>query len=208
MRRWGGEKGEFCSGSGSRDDEILSAYVSVISKKASTEGFHRSTFVDLGCGDFRVGEKLLSLCSEYIGVDVVRKLILRNQEKFGNATTSFVHLDIINDKLPNGDVCFVRQVFQHLSNSQISSVLGKLNTYKWVFITEHYPTDNDAITPNIDKIHGADIRLDSNSGVYLSLPPFELPERSIEEILEVPGAGMGQECDQGVIRTFLYKPGN
>lgn len=203
---WGGSKGEFCSGFGTEDEQIVSAYISAVSKMASIEVFQGLTFVDLGCGDFRVSKQLLPLCSNYIGVDIVKPLIRRNEEKFGNAATRFVHLDIVEDELPDGDVCFVRQVLQHLSNQQIMSVLEKLKKYKWIVITEHYPSDNDTIKPNLDKIHGADVRVYYNSGVYLSEPPFELPEQSLNKIVEMPGVGIGKGCDQGLIRTFLYKP--
>ncbi|MGB5713698.1 MAG: methyltransferase domain-containing protein, partial [Waterburya sp.] len=164
-----------------------------------------STFVDLGCGDFRVGKQLLPQCSNYIGVDLVKPLISRNQEKYGNETTRFMNLNIVDDTLPEGDVCFIRQVLQHLSNQQIATVLPKLKMYKWVFITEHYPTDNDGITPNKDKVHGCDVRVCYNSGVYFSEPPFELPRQTFSKVLEVPGS-VGERSDRGVIRTFLYKP--
>lgn len=204
--RWGGPEGEFSSGPGTADEKIALAYVSVIFQKASSEGFRGLTFVDLGCGDFRVGRRLLSLCSSYTGVDIVKPLIRRNQEKYGSPKTHFVHLDIVEDVLPDGDVCFLRQVLQHLSNRQIIAILHKLNKYGWVFITEHYPTGNDAIRPNMDKPHGADIRVYNNSGVYLEEPPFELPASALEQVLEVPGVGLDRGIDQGVIRTFLYKP--
>jgi len=172
---WGGSQGEFCSGSGTVTEHVVSAYISMVSEKASSENFLGLTFVDLGCGDFRIGKQLLPLCSSYSGVDIVKSLVHRNQEIYGNAFTQFMHLDIVEDELPNGDVCFVRQVLQHLSNQQIVAVLQKLKKYKWVFITEHYPADNDAIKPNMDKAHGGDIRVYDNSGVYLTKPPFELP---------------------------------
>jgi hypothetical protein len=127
--------------------------------------------------------------------------------KYANATTSFAQLDILEDELPEGDVCFVRQVLQHLSNEQICRVLGKLKKYNRVYLTEHYPTDNGSIRPNIDKIHGADVRVYRNSGVYFSEPPFQLPRDRLTQILEMPGVGLGHEADEGVIRTFLYRPG-
>lgn len=204
---WGGSKGEFCSGSGSKDELIVSAYISMISEKASTEGFKGLIFVDLGCGDFHIGRQLLPLCSCYIGVDIVKPLIYRNQELHGSETVRFIHCNIVDEELPEGDVCFIRQVLQHLSNQQIAVILQKIRKYKWVFITEHYPKNNDAISPNIDKVHGGDIRLEKNSGVYLSEHPFELPKQALSMVLEVPGSGMEKGDDQGVIRTFLYKPG-
>ncbi|MEN9266126.1 MAG: hypothetical protein Q6K99_07810 [Thermostichales cyanobacterium BF4_bins_65] len=59
--KWGGNKGEFCSGSGSVDEQLVSSYVSVIREKGLAEGFLGLTFVDLGCGDFRVGQLLLRI---------------------------------------------------------------------------------------------------------------------------------------------------
>jgi SAM-dependent methyltransferase len=204
--KWGGTKGTFYSGDGSADEEIVSDYISMVSEKANSNGFSGLTFVDLGCGDFQVGRQLLPLCSTYVGVDIVKPLIRRNQEKYGNESTVFMHLDIVNDELPNGDICFVRQVLQHLSNHQIVSILDKLNKYKSVFITEHYPTDVDAIKPNIDIVHGRDNRVARQSGVYLSEPPFNIPNRTLREVLAVSGAGQGEGNDQGIIRTFLYEP--
>ena len=75
-----------------------------------------------------------------------------------------------------------------------------------MFITEHYPTNNDAIRPNLDKVHGSGIRLYDNSGVYLTEPPFELPTQALEQVLEVAGTKSEAAGDPGVIRTFLYRP--
>jgi SAM-dependent methyltransferase len=204
--KWGGAPGEFDSGSGTSNREIVAAYIAMIGERARSEPFLGRTFVDLGCGDFRVGRQLLPLCSRYVGVDVVQPLIARNNEEFGNANTEFVHLNMAERPLPDGHVCFVRQVLQHMSNEEIASVLRKVDKYAWVFITEHYPTDNPSIRPNLDKAHGGDVRVYDNSGVYLTESPFNLPADRIEQVLEVPGDGLSRERDPGVIRTFLYKP--
>jgi hypothetical protein len=55
---WGGRAGELHSGSGS-DEIIVQPYVAMLRAVAETEGFSGSTFVDLGCGDFRVGQEPL-----------------------------------------------------------------------------------------------------------------------------------------------------
>jgi hypothetical protein len=203
---WGGTQEDFCSGVGTTNKQIVSEYIALVKKMVESEAFLGLTFVDLGCGDFRVGEQLLSLCSIYKGVDIVKKLIIRNQEKYGNPTTHFQQLNIVDDELPTGDIAFLRQVLQHLSNKQIVAILPKLKKYKWVFITEHYPTDNRGIIPNIDKVHGADVRVYKNSGVYLSMPPFNVPHQLLTKVLELPGCGLGKGIDQGVIRTYLYTP--
>jgi SAM-dependent methyltransferase len=193
---WGGTPGEFYSGSGTHDEEIVSAYMSTI-----------STFVDLGCGDFHVGRRLLPLCSRYVGVDIVAPLVARNESLFGNGTIRFVHADVVEAELPHGDVAILRHVLQHLSNREIGEILRKLPAYRWVLITEHYPTDNPAIVPNRDMVHGGYVRVHENSGVYLSEPPFDVPGTALTGVLEVPGIELGEGSDRGVIRTFLYEPG-
>lgn len=205
-KKWGSSEEEFDSGSGSTHKEIIDPYIDVIAEKASSEGFRGSRFVDLGCGNFRVGKQLLPLCSEYVGVDVVKDLIAYNEENFGSESVIFKHLDIIEDPLPDGDVCFIRQVLQHLSNAQIKKVLDKIDTYTWVFITEHYPAEDNLTEPNVDKVPGADVRPNFGSGVYVTEPPFNLPGEKLEKVLEVPGSGLGDGMDQGTIRTYLYKP--
>jgi|LakMenEpi03Aug12_release.lakeMendotaPanAssembly.Ray.scaffolds.fasta_scaffold12338_15 hypothetical protein len=182
---------------------MVAPYVDIIARKAVEEGFAGMRFVDIGCGDFRVGCRLLNLCSSYVGVDIVRPLIELNKAKYGRPGVDFVQLNVISDEPPDGNVCFVRQVFQHLSNEQISSVLPKLKKYRWVFITEHYPDGFHSKSPNIDKIHGADVRFYYDSGVYLSEPPFCLPADSLEFLLEVPVKSVG---GGGVLRTYLYRP--
>ncbi|MCK5134022.1 MAG: class I SAM-dependent methyltransferase [Candidatus Sabulitectum sp.] len=203
---WGGARGDFCSGDGTANQQIGSTYINMVRKMAESEFFFGLTFVDLGCGDFRVGERLLSLCSIYKGIDIVEPLISKNSEKYGNSTPQFQQLNIVNDELPNGEVVFLRQVLQHLSNGQICSILPKLKRCKWVFITKHYPTDNSSIIPNIDQCMGGGVRVYKNSGVYLSKPPFDLPKQTLIKALEALGCGLGKNIDPGVIRTFLYKP--
>jgi hypothetical protein len=202
---WGASDDEFGSGSGSADARFIQPYCDAIEMHLQHLG-HDVTLIDLGCGDFRVAQTLLDQCeskvSHYIGIDIVPKLIQHHQMHNSSDDRHFVCINIIDDELPHGDVCCIRQVLQHLSNHQISQILNKVSQYKTVFITEHYPTDNPGIVPNIDKPHGGDIRLFDNSGVYLGQSPFEIPNASIELVLEVVGHGFGENSDPGVIRTY------
>ena len=177
---WGGKVGDFCSGSGS-NEYLASIYADMV--KNFIKERHISTIVDLGCGDFVVGRKLLEEGIIYIGVDIVDELVERNRSTFSNANVSFVSLDIISDPLPEGELCLIRQVFQHLSNSQIVEVINKLGNYKYVLITEHYPSDHLHMIPNKGKPHGGDTRIVDNSAVYLDLPPFNM--KILRKMLEV-----------------------
>ena len=68
----------------------------------------------------------------------------------------------------------VRQVLQHLTNSEIIKFVEKVkSSYEYLICTEHLPSNNDYI-PNIDKPTGADIRLGIGSGIDLTRAPFNL----------------------------------
>jgi len=205
--RWGGARGTFNSGNGSHDEDVVLPYVKAITAELSRIGAASMTVVDLGCGDFSVGRRLAPSCGRYIGVDIVRPLIAMNQRQYGNDSVSFLHSNVVEDALPKAEICFVRQVLQHLSNAQIAAVLPKLDQFRWCFITEHHPTPARMRDPNLDKPHGDSIRIRRGSGVFLDKPPFNVPAARYRLMLEVPGVLSLDGSDAGVIRTYLLHQG-
>jgi hypothetical protein len=205
--RWGGERGVFCSGAGSHETGIVSPYVCKVTAELDRIGASSMTAVDLGCGDYSVGRQLSSACGRYVGVDIVKDLVAHNQALFGRHNVSFRHVNIVEEPLPEGDICFLRQVLQHLSNDQIAAVLPKLEQFTWCFITEHHPSSDRLDQPNIDKPQGDDIRISRGSGVFLEQHPFVVPAERYNLLLEVPGLISGDEADPGVIRTYVLKRG-
>jgi hypothetical protein len=205
---WGDAPGGICSGGGSHDTGITDSYLGLIRDHARSHAFHESTFVDLGCGDMEVGRHLIPLCRVFVGVDVVRFVIDRHRTEMGGDSVDFIHLDMVDDDLPDGDICFVRQVFQHMSNRQVGRVLPKLRKYRRVYITEHLPSGASPWIPNLDKPQGAGIRLDVGSGIDLTAAPFGIPGGEVRLLLEVRGNDAGGGRDPGIIRTVLYTPGS
>jgi SAM-dependent methyltransferase len=193
--QWGGQPGEYCSGSGS-DENNSYLYSEAIKGIIKEKNIKR--VLDLGCGDFKVGTRIQVDNVEYTGIDIVENLIERNQQEYGSKTIQFQCLDIVSDELPEADLCLIRQVLQHLSNAQISSILQKIKKYKYILITEHYPSDEQSIIPNKDKVHGADIRVHYNSAVYLDYPPFD--QNISKVILEVE-----QPHPRGRLKTLLIE---
>ncbi|MCP4239962.1 MAG: class I SAM-dependent methyltransferase [bacterium] len=174
---WGESLDDFSSGGGTINEKYVDPYVRLVAGVVDDLGLTRTRVVDLGCGDFMVGQRLLASVGdriEYRGLDVVPRLIDRNRERFGAAAVQFECLDAIAEPLPEGDLCLIRQVFQHLSNEQVASVLAKLSQYPLVLVTEHQPTDLAAARPNLDKLHGFDTRLGRGSGVFLKPPSFSV----------------------------------
>lgn len=201
--KWGGTDGEFSSGAGTRNDGIVGPYVAAVRRWLEEIDAGTLTVVDLGCGDFHIGRQLADLCLQYIGVDIVAPLIQHNTRAFGTDRIAFKHLNMLADPLPDGDVCFLRQVLQHLSNEQILTVLPKLEKYRWTVLTEHHPSPGRFRRFNIDKPHGGDVRVFEGSGVFLDQPPFAVPRQKLRLMLEVEGHGFAPGMDPGLIRTFL-----
>jgi SAM-dependent methyltransferase len=192
---WGTNNGEdFFSGAGS-SDRFAAPYNSWVTRFIAGHGIR--TVVDLGCGDFRVGRKICEASAiHYVGVDIVPDLVAYNQSKFAAEGREFRCANIIEDDLPDGDLCLIRQVLQHLSNAQIAKVLANCAKYPFLLVTEDVYDKADA-RPNVDVRHGPDNRLSRRSGVYLDLPPYGL---RLEHVLEL-------DCPEtnSVLRTSLIR---
>jgi len=164
---------KFYSGIGSHYDEFTNIYVNKIKEFLLTLP-SRPSVVDLGCGDFSIGAKIRKYCDDYIAVDIFDELISLNKKKYIDLKVDFRTLDITKDQLPSGDICFIRQVLQHLSNDLIKKFLNLISgKYKYLIITEHLPEEN-FFKPNLDIETGPYIRIYKNSGVVLTEDPFNL----------------------------------
>ncbi len=191
---WGGNAGEFYSGEGS-GEKYARRYAETIKNFIAENNIER--VVDLGCGDFRVAAQFVSEQIHYTGCDVVPELIIHLNEKHGAENVEFRRANIIEDELPNGDLCLIRQVLQHLSNREIEQILRNTKKFKYLIVTEHYPNPKKQIVPNLDIPHGPDMRLHFDSAVFLDAPPFNVGKTI--ELLDI-------EADDGTrIKSFLVK---
>ena len=193
---WGGKKGEFYSGSGSHDPNIVTPYVREMRIFLASFPF-RPTVVDLGSGDFNIGRHFVDMADCYYACDIVPELQEYNRTKFSFLNVQFVCLNIVKDDLPDGDVIFLRQVLQHLSNEHIQKVMDKCRKYRRWVVTEHLPAGID-FKPNVDITAGCGIRILFNSGIDLIEPPFNVNGYITRILCEVPESG-------GVIRTTLFE---
>ena len=193
---WGGNKSQFYSGLGSHRPETVNPYLAVVSdffKNLKSP----SVVCDLGCGDFNIGKELVKYSEKYMAIDIVPELIALNQKEFKADNLEFHALDIATDVLPSGDCAILRQVLQHLSNSEIKSVVQKLYAFKYVILTEHLPKGD--FEPNNDIISGQGIRLRKGSGVSLQAPPFNFEVKEEKQLLSVTSPDF-----KGVLVTTLF----
>jgi hypothetical protein len=132
--------------------------------------------------------------------DIVEPLISFNRERYSSLGVDFRVLDIVGDELPQGDIAFVRQVLQHLSNRQIQNVTNQLaKKYKYLVVTEHV-SQAESFTHNIHQPAGPENRVQIKSGIVLTSAPFNLKILQEKLLYEVPESG-------GVIRTIFYQLG-
>lgn len=196
--RWGESGDAFFSGPGS-DGPAAELYARRIREFIRQHNI--SSVVDLGCGDFRVARMFLHPEVQYLGVDVVDDLVDHNRVHHGSVQVRFECLDITADPLPDGELCLLREVLQHLSNAQIARVLEKLSKYRHVIYSDYQPAWSPAFRPNRDIVHGHDTRVWRDSCVCLDHPPFEM---EVELLLDVPTTGQVRAPGER-IRTYLVK---
>jgi SAM-dependent methyltransferase len=187
-KAWGDNGGPFCSGAGSHG-LIADQYCALVIKFIQDNQVR--SVVDLGCGDFAVGKRIVEATNvRYCGIDVVPELIEHHKRTVNNPRVSFQCADITSEPLPSADLCLVRQVLQHLSNDEIMKVLTNMGNFSHILVSEDVPVHPRVF--NRDKPHGPDVR--SRSGVYVEHPPFS---RMFTQMWELP------LTDRSILRTVL-----
>lgn len=196
-RLWGSNNTLFYSGEGSHLEEIVKPYIKSLVNFLKT--FSKPPVLcDLGCGDFNIGQQLVPYTSQYIGIDIVPELITYNKDTYQSKNIIFYCKDLSKDSLPVANCAILRQVLQHLSNTEIQSILNKLDQYQYVIITEHLPIGD--FKPNIDIISGQGIRIKKKSGVVVQEAPFNFKLKMIIVLNTVI-----LENGKGMIQTILYR---
>jgi SAM-dependent methyltransferase len=179
---WSNGEARQMSGPGSYSDSV-SDYVSVVIEFIRTKQI--TTLLDIGCGDFHIGEQICGAVPQYIGADVSAYVINRNRDCFGGLeNVKFLQLDACVQDLPAADLITIREVLQHLSNAEVEATLANIerSSARYVLVTEHLPAETELRAPNLDKPHGPNVRNPFGSGVFIDLPPFN---RSAEMLLAV-----------------------
>ena len=162
-----------------KDPESLSGVGSTI---ANTRNIRRElpgllgklgvrSFLDAPCGDYNWFRELRpDVELKYIGGDIVRSLVEKNQEEFGVEDTRFIQLDIARDPLPPVDLWMCRDCLIHLSFNDIRSVLRQFFESKidYLLTTVHTECDVNKDIPT------GDFRL-----LNLEREPFLFPEPSL-----------------------------
>jgi len=107
-----------------------------------------ASIMDAPCGDFHWMQKLNMKGISYIGLDIVKDLILKNQQQYGTPSVQFY-------------------LFIHLPNAAIKETIRNFKRSK----SKYLLTSSFARTEGVNK----DIKMGGLRLINLLLPPFNLP---------------------------------
>jgi hypothetical protein len=102
----------------------------------------------------------------YLGADIVREQVERNQEKYARADRTFLWLDATGDPLPRADLILSRDLLVHLSFGDIEAALKNFKRSG----AEYLLTTTFPRTTQNREILTGDWR-----PINLQLPPFNFP---------------------------------
>ncbi len=124
------------------------------------------SLLDIPCGDFNWMQQVQMDHIDYIGADIVDKLVESNRSRFGGARREFRVLDLTKDCLPEVDLIFCRDCLVHLSFSNIERAIHQMvkSGSKYVMLTTfaNIQTNYNIVTGDWRALN-------------LFIPPFEFP---------------------------------
>ena len=143
--------------------------------------FNISTMLDIPCGDFHWMKEVNLSDTNYIGADIVEKLVNKNNELYAGDHIKFEGLNLIEDNLPKVDMIFCRDCLVHLSFADIFLAFENIckSGSKYLLTTTF-----------IDRKENGDITTGQWRVLNLQKSPFNLPNYQkiiVEECTEGGG---------------------
>lgn len=139
-----------------------------------------NSILDVPCGDFNWMQYVVQETSiSYIGGDIVRPLVEKNQAKYMSNRVDFVHLDLTKDLLPKADFMICRDCLFHLSYIDISNVLAN-------FLAAEIPLllTTTSVSPKAKRIDNFDISTGDFRLIDLCSEPFGLLQTNVLETID------------------------
>ncbi len=137
------------------------------------------SILDIPCGDFYWMKELDLKNINYIGADIVKEIIDKNNKEFRKININFKILDLTADNLPSCDLIFCRDCLVHFSFKDIFLSLNNIKkTNANYFLTTNF----------VERIHNKNIATGSWRTLNLCKAPFYFPK---------PLLTITEKCTQG-----------
>jgi SAM-dependent methyltransferase len=144
--------------------------------------------VDVGCGDWVLAREIDWGNRNYLGVDIVKSVIEKNQKQYSSKNINFLHANAIESLVPKCDLIICRDVLVHLPLKAIAQMIHLFkksgSTYLLTTSFSNRTSNNEIVTGLWRPIN-------------LMAPPFNLctPEFLFtEDCIECGGAYADKAC--------------
>ena len=138
--------------------------------------------LDAPCGDFNWMRYVVEETRvHYLGMDIVRDLVDRNNELYGSDRIEFRHGNIITGPVPQSDLIICRDCFIHLSFRDTARAIENFKASKSRYLLANsYP----------DVSRNEDIATGRWRFINLALPPYSYPPPQMKIKETEPGKEM------------------
>jgi hypothetical protein len=124
------------------------------------------SLLDIPCGDF-FWMKSVGLDVDYIGGDIVDELVNNDQRLYGGEGRRFMHLDLLQDRLPEVDLILCRDCLVHFSYEHVFQALRNIKRAGGRYLLT---------TTFVGREQNEDIPTGGWRPINLQCPPFDFPE--------------------------------
>ena len=123
-----------------------------------------STILEIGCGDWRVGNRYNLNGALYTGVDV-SSVIIDELQPFATDTIHFINADAETFQFPHVDLILCKDVLQHLPNASVITIMDKIMSHSpYVLVCNDWTETNTG-----------DIEAGGHRRINLKEEPFNYP---------------------------------
>ena len=145
---WGDEESVSGPGSSAKNsDETVNLIKEIIIK------YNIISIVDAPCGDFKWMKKVLDNLPniKYTGIDIVKKIVDINNEKFSSKNTIFFKKNILEQTFPKCDLIICRDFLIHLSFKDIIKFKETLmrSDFNYIIVTGYESANKKILNKDI-----------------------------------------------------------
>ena len=128
--------------------------------------FQIKSLFDIPCGDFNWFQKVDLSNIQYLGGDIVNKIVIQNNKKFKKDNISFVHFDLLEDEINAFDLIFCRDCLVHFSFKDIFKAIASVKRSNSTYlVTTTFP----------DQEINKDIQTGGWRPLNFGIAPFNFP---------------------------------
>ena len=170
LKLWSGDSASGPGSSKANTSRITDFLITFIEENEIT------SICDIPCGDFYWFGNVLKNHHDvkYIGFDIVKSMIQKNNRKFGSKTVKFDVLDLVRYSPPKCDLLICRDLMVHLSEAEVQMCLANIRGSGAKFVGLN----------SYDVLENYDCKTGEYRALNLDILPYHLNWEKIVEIRE------------------------